>query len=161
MSPKKQAAEIVLAMQLIGMERFEENVNENILKDSGLILAMDSVDDVLEHFQWKKSKLMTEAIDRFILPRLENIDNLDNVNKSFLKWKEKWSEYHKYLAEKDGEKMSFLEEQFDETGACPELEEMTLPKEFDWTPVDYTAEQWQDILELEQQSQEANPPSQT
>jgi len=161
MRAKKPASEMIIAMQLIGMERFEGSVSDNILRDKNLLLAMNSIDDVLGHFQWKKSKLMTEAIDRFVLPRLENIDNLDNVNKSFLEWRKKWGEYHDYLTVKDPEKMLALEEQYDESGECPELEEMTLPKEFEWTPVDYTAEQWQDILELQQQSQELNPPSQT
>ncbi|GBU24910.1 hypothetical protein R83H12_01546 [Fibrobacteria bacterium R8-3-H12] len=158
---RKQKSEMIIAMQLIGMERFEESVNNKILKDRDLLLAVDSIDDVLGHFQWKKSKLMTEAIDRFILPRIENFDNLDNINESFLKWKEKWLDYHKYLSERDPEKMQELEEQYGESGECPELEEMTLPKEFEWTPVDYTNEQWQDINDLKQQSQEANPPSQT
>ncbi len=149
---KKPKSEMIIAMQLIGMERFEESVNENIMKDKDLLLAMNSVEDVLGHFQWKKSKLMTEAIDRFILPRLENFDNLDNINGSFLEWKKKWLEYHDYLTEKEPEKMIALEEQYDESGENPELEEMTLPKEFEWTPVDYTAEQWQDIADLKQQS---------
>jgi len=149
---KKQKSEMIIAMQLIGMERFEDSVNENIMKDKDLLLAMNSVEDVLGHFQWKKSKLMTEAIDRFILPRLENFDNLDNINGSFLEWKKKWLEYHDYLTEKEPEKMIALEEQYDESGENPELEEMTLPKEFEWTPVDYTAEQWQDIADLKQQS---------
>jgi len=153
---KKPKSEMIIAMQLIGMERFEESVNENIMKDKDLLLAMNSVEDVLGHFQWKKSKLMTEAIDRFIVPRLENFDNLDNINGSFLKWKEKWLEYHDYLSEKEPEKMLQLEEEYDETGENPELEEMVLPKEFEWTPVDYTAEQWQDIADLQQQSQEKN-----
>jgi len=157
MSPKKQAAEIVLAIQLIGMERFEDSVNNKILKDDNLILAVNSIDDVLEHFQWKKSKLMTEAIDRFIVPRLENFDNLDNVNSSFLRWKEKWFAYYEYLSKTDEEKMAFLEEQYNDTGSCPELEEMTLPKEFDWTPVDYTSEQWEKIAA----EGGLNPPSQT
>ena len=147
MRVKKQASEMVMAMQLIGMERFEQNVHEKILKDSDLLLAMDSIDDVLEHFQWKKSKIMNEAIDRFIVPRLENFDNLNNVNGSFLNWKEKWREYCEYLSKEDHEKMTSLEEQYDETGSCAELEEMTLPEEFDWTPVDYTNEQWQKISE--------------
>ena len=159
--PKKPTSEMVIAMQLIGMERFEDSVNSNILKDKDLLLAMNSVEDVLGHFQWKKSKLMTEAIDRFVLPRLENFDNLDNINKSFLKWKEKWLEYHDYLTEKDPERMLALEEEYEESGECSEFESMSLPKEFEWTPVDYTAEQWQDIADLKQQSQEANPPSQT
>jgi hypothetical protein len=150
MRAKKQLSEMVVAMQLIGMERFEKSVSENILRDKDLLLAMDSIDDVLGHFQWKKSKLMNDAIDRFIVPRLENFDNLDNVNGSFLKWKEKWFEYHEYLSEKDPEKMLLLEEQYDESGDCSELEEMTLPKEFDWTPVDYTTQQWQDINSLSQ-----------
>ncbi|MCL1957872.1 MAG: hypothetical protein FWF63_11150 [Fibromonadales bacterium] len=150
---KKQKSEMIIAMQLIGMERFEESVNENIMKDKDLLLAMNSVEDVLGHFQWKKSKLMTEAIDRFIVPRLENFDNLDNVNASFLKWKEKWLEFHDYLSEKDPERMLELEEQYDESGENSELEEMTLPPEFDWEPVDYTTEQWQDIADLQQQSQ--------
>jgi len=150
---KKQKSEMVIAMQLIGMERFEESVNESILKDKDLMLAMNSIDDVLGHFQWKKSKLMTEAIDRFIVPRLENFDNLDNVNGSFLKWKEKWREFHEYLTEKEPEKMLALEEEYDEAGECTEFEEMTLPKEFEWEPVDYTPEQWQDIADLQQQSQ--------
>jgi len=149
---KKQKSEMVIAMQLIGMERFEESVNENILKDKDVMLAMNSIDDVLGHFQWKKSKLMTEAIDRFIVPRLENFDNLDNINGSFLKWKEKWREFHDYLTEKEPEKMIALEEEYDESGDCTEFEEMTLPKEFEWEPVDYTAEQWQDIADLQQQS---------
>jgi len=150
---KKQKSEMIIAMQLIGMERFEDSVNENIMKDKDLLLAMNSVEDVLGHFQWKKSKLMTEAIDRFILPRLENFDNLDNINGSFLEWKKKWLEYHDFLAERDPEKMIALEEQYDEAGENPELEEMVLPKEFEWTPIDYTAEQWQDIADLKQQSQ--------
>jgi hypothetical protein len=145
MRAKKQEPEIIVAMQLIGMERFEDNVTENILKDKELILAMNSIDDVLELFQWKKSKLMNDAIDRFIMPRLENFDNLSNVNGSFMKWKEKWLEYHTYLSKQDYDKMCALQEQYDETGSCPELEEMTLPKEFDWTPVDYTNEQWQNM----------------
>jgi len=149
---KKPKSEMIIAMQLIGMERFEESVNENIMKDKDLLLAMNSVEDVLGHFQWKKSKLMTEAIDRFILPRLENFDNLDNINGSFLEWKKKWLEYHDYLSEKEPEKMIALEEQYDEAGENSELEEMTLPKEFEWTPVDYTPEQWQDIADLKQQS---------
>ncbi|MDR2583073.1 MAG: hypothetical protein LBC75_06300 [Fibromonadaceae bacterium] len=150
---KKQKSEMIIAMQLIGMERFEESVNDNIMKDKELLLAMNSVEDVLGHFQWKKSKLMTEAIDRFVLPRLENFDNLDNINASFLEWKKKWLEYHNYLSEKDPDRMLELEEQYDESGENSELEEMTLPKEFEWTPVDYTAEQWQDIADLKQQSQ--------
>jgi len=150
--PKKPKSEMIIAMQLIGMERFEESVNENIMKDKDLLLAMNSVEDVLGHFQWKKSKLMTEAIDRFILPRLENFDNLDNINGSFLEWKKKWLEYHDFLSERDPEKMIALEEQYDEAGENPELEEMVLPKEFEWTPIDYTAEQWQDIADLKQQS---------
>jgi len=161
MRTKKQASEMVMAMQLIGMERFENSVSENMLKDKNLLLAMNSIDDVLGHFQWKKSKLMNEIIDRFVVSRLENFDNLDNVNESFLKWREKWFEYHKFLTEQDPERMSSLEEQYDETGECPELEEMTLPKEFDWTPVDYTAEQWKDIADLKAAESKANPPSQT
>jgi len=160
--PKKPASEMVIAMQLIGMERFEESVNSNIMKDKDLLLAMNSVEDVLGHFQWKKSKLMTEAIDRFVLPRLENFDNLDNINASFLKWKEKWLEYHEYLTQKDPEKMLTLEEEYEESGECSEFENMSLPPEFDWTPVDYTPEQWQDIADLKQQQSEASsPPSQT
>jgi len=53
--------------------------------------------------------------------------------------------------------MAFLEEQYNDTGSCPELEEMTLPKEFDWTPVDYTSEQWEKIAA----EGGLNPPSQT
>jgi len=150
---RKPKSEMVIAMQLIGMERFEDSVNQNIMKDKDLLLAMNSVEDVLGHFQWKKSKLMTEAIDRFILPRLENFDNLDNINGSFLEWKKKWLEYHDYLTEQDPERMLELEEEYDEAGENSELEEMELPKEFDWTPIDYTAEQWRDIADLQQQSQ--------
>jgi hypothetical protein len=145
MRAKKQAPEMVVAMQLIGMERFEENVTENILQDKELILAMNSIDEVLEHFQWKKSKLTNDAIDRFILPRLENFDNMNNITRSFINWKAKWFEYYEYLSKIDYEKMCELQEQYDETGSCPELEEMTLPKEFDWTPVDYTEDQWRNI----------------
>jgi hypothetical protein len=152
--PKKQKSEMVIAMQLIGMERFEDSVNENVMRDKNLLLAINSIDDVLGHFQWKKSKLMNEAIDRFILPRLENFDNLDNINKSFLKWKEKWTEFHNYLTEKDPERMLQLEEEYDETGESSEFENMTLPPEFDWEPVDYTAEQWRDIADLQQQSKD-------
>jgi len=155
--PKKKPPEIIIAMQLIGMERFENNVSENVLKDKELILAMDSIDDVLEHFQWKKSKLMNDAVDRFIVPKLENFDNLNNVNGSLVNWKAKWLEYYEYLSQRDYEKMCELQEQYDETGACPELEEMTLPEEFDWTPVDYTMEQWQEIQKEQAEQTEPKP----
>jgi hypothetical protein len=146
---KKQAPEIVVAMQLIGMERFESHVTENILGDKELILTMSSIDDVMEHFQWKKSKLMNDAIDRFIVPRLENFDNLNNINGSFEKWKEKWLDYYAHLSKEDYDRMRDLEEQYDETGSCPELEEMALPDEFNWTPVDYTEEEWHSMQKEE------------
>jgi uncharacterized protein YaaN involved in tellurite resistance len=140
---KKPTPEMIVAMQLIGLERLEKNVSDNIFKDNELILAMDSIDDVFEHLQWKKSKLINEAIDRFIAARLENLDNLNNINASLENWKAKWTEYYEYLSQQDSEKMCELEEQYTETGSCPVLEQMTLPEEFDWTPVDYTNEQWQ------------------